>query len=1646
MKRRRIWSLAILLALPPMASALRPVFGFQAEEPAEAEQPNPAQAPQRAPRVQLKFFQLRGQLQPGAAAGDADEFVDLGDAATFVEDRTSMQILVQADKLASEGRYTEAVRHLGTILEGSEDYFFQPDPARPTHRSLKAEARRMIGDMPAEGRASYELQYGAHARQMLNEALADGDLAALAEVSRRFFHTDASYDATLILGSHLLDHGQPLAAALCFERLRRSGPHARGLEPMLSIRLASCWVRAGLMDKAQATLHELATQRNADTVRIAGEDVPLFTDDDEALAWINRHLGSPQQVAGGQHDRWLMFGGNAARNGSAAGGEPLLEPRWHVPTALEPQTEELVARLRRTYVDRNVSALPALHPLVVDDTVLMRTSRNLLAVDFETGKRLWEVPVDDSFDQFADIGDSSRPQNSLQYLSLLDQRMWDDLTYGTLSSDGRLVFSIEDLGFDGGDQPRPQVFGFNGRRQPVPSGPRAYNRLAAHEIRTGKLKWELGGPLGDFGLGQAGTFFLGPPLPLSGRLYVLSEQNGEIRLLALDAETGGLDWSQQLAVVENDILRDQTRRLAGVSPSYADGVLVCPTAAGAAVAVDVTTRSLLWGYRFPTVGAEQGTQFMAPRLGGVMMMRGNSQSEAGRWADSGVHLADGRALLTPIESDELHCLDLIDGTVIWKRPRGKQLYLACIHEGVAVLVGQVSVQALRLSDGEPAWPQPATLGGLPSGYGFLSGTRYYIPLTTAEVVAVNVLSGKIESRTKARRDAIPGNLIAYNGHVLSQGVDGVANFFQIDSLEQEVTQALAARADDPVALAQRGELRLHQGAWSAAIDDLRRSHALAPDPRTRELLVDALLEGLESDFATNQDVAAEIATLVERPENIVTFHRIMAQGLHKQGQHLPALEAYLKLADSAEGTLELEPIDEVRSVRRDRWVQAGIASLVASATSEEREQIEESITARLEEARADESPEPLRRFLRFFSQHPLADTARIELAGRLQGSEALLEIEFLLRRLEDHDDATVAAPAVARLARMLYDAGRLHDAQPYLDRLADQWADVVCLDGKTGAEWAAGLRGGENHPDLADATSATWPRGKVETTHLDETNANHRYFACEIEGPRGPFFRDMTVEIDHGQALLGRDGLGRVQWRLPLSDAAQSGMQFNVNPGIVRAKPYGHLLLLSLGEQVLALDTLNGLGSETVRVLWTRDVADSLPGVAMNRGIHANQIALPWGGRKSIVADSYGRPIGQLGPTTNNYVCFLESQELVAVDPLSGQTLWTRTDIEAGSDLFGDEQYVFVVAPNSSEALVLDALDGRELARRTVPPGKNRMTTRGRHILAWDEVANRQTIQLIDPWYEETLWEASFGNARCEMLDQEVVGVVDQERFVLLDLADGRTLIDSPIEPQARMHEIFLLGSSEHYLLITNSPTPNRNGVFIRAMPGGLNRNPLINGHVYSFDRETGERLWTRRLERQGLLLDQPRELPIVCFSSIVYERQQQQRHSQHVSLLCLDKRNGQTVYQEQLGSEFGTFELEADPAEQFVDLRLLRKTVRMQFTSEPWDEVEPVPAEETPLDEQQEAQPDELDEAALPPAPARPENALAERAEAQRRAAAEVERMIAEEKAKQRRATLAPRESGPPRAVADNEPAETPDDAGEPQPEPTQQAADNTP
>ena len=112
--------------------------------------------------------------------------------------RELRQHLTRAQAAVEEEQFSDAVAELGEILNSatSDDFFLGTPGGADAQVSLKTQALELLGSMPAKGRRMYELQYGADAKAALEAALEASDLAALTEVSRRYFHTKAGYEAT----------------------------------------------------------------------------------------------------------------------------------------------------------------------------------------------------------------------------------------------------------------------------------------------------------------------------------------------------------------------------------------------------------------------------------------------------------------------------------------------------------------------------------------------------------------------------------------------------------------------------------------------------------------------------------------------------------------------------------------------------------------------------------------------------------------------------------------------------------------------------------------------------------------------------------------------------------------------------------------------------------------------------------------------------------------------------------------------------------------------------------------------------------------------------------------------------------------------------------------------------------------------------------------------------------------------------------------------------------------------------------------------------------------------------------------------------------------------------------------------------------
>jgi outer membrane protein assembly factor BamB len=1092
----------------------------------------------------------------------------------------------------------------------------------------------------------------------------------------------------------------------------------------------------------------------------------------------------------------------------------------------------------------------------------MRTPYNVVAVDWHTGKRIWETREEDELagDGLSpDAADGGETEDLAVIGNPLEQRVWDDALVTSLASDGERAFVIRSPLANPQDeamawQAAPQMFG-------GVTGGLTANELVAYDLATqGKLLWELDGNRTTGPL--SGAFFFGAPLAIDNTLYVMAEIRSAVYLVALEPRTGEVRWQQQLVGLEQGIGLDPARRTVGAMPSYAGGILVCPTSAGAAVAIDVVKREFAWVYRYPRdASSPADMRQLWPQQQNPAVRAIN------RWREN-VAIIDGeRVFLTAPESGELYCLELRTGKLLWKKPKTDALFLACVDQGRVLLVAKNSVHALRVEDGTAVWTNPLPAGAQPSGQGYVSDGRYYLPVTTGGIVVVDLARGEVLASTAAGPNPVLGNLICYRGSVVSQTALVLDKFEQSDVLRQRAEAALAKNPDDATALRELAEMRRVEGATTEAVRQLKRAVELAPDdPLAQEMLAEVLLEALATDFATYRSDIPLVRRLIRGREQEVELLRIEAQGLDTLGEKLSALDAYLRLVDfTAEARAELRNSSDV-TVRSDRWVSGQLANLWTAATPEERAAITKRVVARRPAADAQPAAAALRHYLAHFGQLPGAEAVRLQLARWLVERRHMREAEIELLALLASPEAETRAAATVFMTELL---------------------------AKSGSPTEAG----------------TWPRGVVDArvkmlAETAEERANQR---AQQERPG---LRRLNVEQDSwpgfgttqwfvsadGTELVGRNGAGDDIFHLKVDGNNWAGQ--NRDSGYVHAARLGHLVIVSLGGQIVAVDSRESERGAGGEVLWQAYPLGRFP--------MANPRVTTSSGRRAVFDTLSGRSTrrsgpaqGGLGPATPGGIVFQEQNELKCVDPLSGETLWMRSDLPAGCELFGDGELVLAADAGERKVHVFRMIDGQRLDERKLPSFPW-MLIAGRNV-AQREIRGsgkdrKMHLRVTDVEAQRVLLEAEYDDqAQMSVVEPQSLAVYEPSgRFQLVDVRTGRVRIDAELQAMADLQNIRTLVSGSQLFLMVSAPSLSKEN-----QPIAQSDHPLINGLVYAFDMETGAPLWPGPavIRNRGIVLAQPSDIPLLVFVDRKLNRKAMAGGTPQIRILCIDKDTGRTIY-----------------------------------------------------------------------------------------------------------------------------------------------------
>lgn len=1404
--------------------------------------PRPAVAQQRIP----------AQPVPPTTADDGGPKPEGFQAFTFPVERDATQRLdAVIDYMKKKTVPWEIVCSTAQqLLDAKSDSFYsvKNDKGKETGTrvSVKAKINDLIGELPKEGKQFYELTYGGTADALLKDAVAAGyDRAILADVSQRYFHTKAGGQATLVLAGLHLDAGNYAEAAYAYQKLLNRPESDEFLPPRVLFKAAVALKRSGDARQSETSskmMDRLEKKFPRDGLAIGQRTYSL----DELKKQLDRKV----ELGGFSGDGLVTRRyGNTSHTGVGVGGTPFLDPSFAVPllyrredsarSGAEWVSQNIDAALKSLDRSKRQVALPGFFPVSVPGMILYRGYDGIYAMTAKeghvyggkatpAGEVLWWTDTDYGAQSLASKEDRTAPIKqwwTQAWYARQPSVLFDNAQVGSLSHDGENVYYIDDLAVP----PPGQYYDPNmGRGMPQTTIGLDHNRLHAINLESAKRVWDIGkastGTMTEEEEAKTtntaqlmeGAYFLGPPLPLNGKLYVLYERNRQIKLACLDPSKitqlpgGGypaLVWTQNLGSPNTQLNQDPLRRTQAAYLAAADGVLVCPTNAGAIVGVDINARSLLWArYYGPNLAA--GGPGSPKALGGLQPFPGqpgmpNQQLPLDRWRAAAPIIVGNRVIVTAHDSETIQCVDLRTGDVQWSDARQKDdLYVGGVMNDKVIVVGKESVRAYTLAAGPDKQPVLAWSNlriGTPTGHGVASKEGlYYVPVvgnpdkknsTQPAIWVIDVASGLVKSKTELRRKGAVGddprmalgNLMFHEGQLFSQTATEIVAFPLIELKRQEMARRLAANPKDPEGLADRGELFLDDGQIKEAIGDLESSLANNPTVSVRKRVEDKLhfayTELLRDKFAEGEQYLDKYKALCEvtidpditdvkktelmdeRVRRRALYLSILAKGRQKQGRLVEAFDAYRAFAAIGDSKQLVDIYDEPNAkTRPDVWARGRIDAMLRNAKdAADRKPLEDRVVKDWESIRAANDLGQLREFVKVFGPYfAVGREAQLFLAEKLLvagNDEDLRDAQTNLMQLwATSEDDTHAAKAVEALARIMVKRGMLEDAVGLYTTLGTRYGTTVLRDGKTGADLHGELITNRTLlPYLEPSRGPTGSKYKVEPQVTPSQRGYAQSFMIEPEGDLFPFYRRFSL------ALL-QNNQNTQKWFVTMTDRV-TGEERHRFPDIENwINPYtgqqgpptyrmaqanGNLVLLTIGSWAYCFDLAEK------RELWRFNLlGTNVPAFNPN---NPNANPRPEQQADGDVLfhyeDGWTLRLGRAAVLQPTYVCLVAQEGVVCLDPTNGQKLWVRSNVSKKVQAFGDARHVYLI--DGGTAKVLRAMDGSlvEGVKDFAPlyTGGNRVAVLGRQLLMSEGgTSGPRVLRLYDVLTGQDVWKKEY--------------------------------------------------------------------------------------------------------------------------------------------------------------------------------------------------------------------------------------------------------------------------------------------------------------
>ena len=426
----------------------------------------------------------------------------------------------------------------------------------------------------------------------------------------------------------------------------------------------------------------------------------------------------------------------------------------------------------------------------------------------------------------------------------------------------------------------------------------------------------------------------------------------------------------------------------------------------------------------------------------------------------------------------LQCIDLMTGELIWKEKREDAQYVACIDDGVVVIVGDRHTCGRSLSTGELQWQTPL---GLPSGRGVRTGSQYLVPLKSGRVASIEIATGEQVGLSTVAAVALPdspdnnwdevhsdetrqrpGNLIAHGELILSVGPNQVAAYPQAEAILSQLREK-ATRAEETAGdLLQAAELELALGRFTDAETHLQRLLERKLDQqeqlqgrRLRQLL---LYDQLDRPAGNTAEILAELEVLAGTP---LEQGRLLIRKTKWQLQQ-EEIEGLLESLDQF-ATLELNallPASDQSSllVTPSSWIPLTLDQIERRYPNTYSDRIAEHIERQLLASLQSNSREARQKVLHTYCRglhNDVADKIRRELASELMATGDFQQAELLLLECRKRGSESAAATATQLLVEMWSQLGLHQEAASLLTEFEQRFAKAILADGRTGREYLA---------------------------------------------------------------------------------------------------------------------------------------------------------------------------------------------------------------------------------------------------------------------------------------------------------------------------------------------------------------------------------------------------------------------------------------------------------------------------------------------------------------------------------------------------------------------------------------------------------------